>query len=124
MDLPFLWVGVISATFKGPGKTPALRELFIHLRRACGNILFPLRIFKGVSPPDDFVSTNVEIRSRATLGVTGRKEKGLTAMYLFFIFFMLRWFLYLLTMPLTGSSSFKKSDESDHLNNPSDDVVD
>ena len=104
MDLPFLWVGVISTTFKGSGKTPALRELFIHLRRACGNILFLLRIFKGVSPPDDFVSTNVEIRSRTSLGATSRKEKGLTAMCLLFIFFMLRWFLYLSTIPLTGSS--------------------
>ena len=26
MDLPFLWIGVISASFKGSGKAPVLRE--------------------------------------------------------------------------------------------------
>ena len=31
-----------------------------------------------MSPPDDFVSTNIEKTSRTSLGVTGRKEKGLT----------------------------------------------
>ena len=35
-----------------------------------------------MSPPDDFVSYNVEITSRTSLGVTGGKEKGLTVMYL------------------------------------------
>ena len=43
-----------------------------------------------------------------SLGVTGRKEKGLTVMYLLLIFFMLGWFLYLL----------------DHLTNPRDDAMD
>ena len=47
-----------------------------------------------MSPLDDFVSTNVEITSRVPLGVTVRKEKVLTVMYLLLIFFMLGWFLY------------------------------
>ena len=42
-----------------------------------------------MSPPDDFVSTNVEITSRKSLGVNRRKEKGLTVMSLLLIFFML-----------------------------------
>ena len=47
-----------------------------------------------MSQLDDFVSTNVEITSRVPLGVTVRKEKVLTVMYLLLIFFMLGWFLY------------------------------
>ena len=42
-----------------------------------------------MSPPDDFVPSNVEVTSRTSLAVTGRKEKGLTVMYLLLIFFML-----------------------------------
>ena len=51
--------------------------------------MFPFKILKGMSPPNDFVSSNVEITSRASLAVTGRKEKVLTVMYLLVIFFML-----------------------------------
>ena len=53
-----------------------------------------------MSPLDDFVSTNVEITSRVPLGVTVRKEKVLTVMYLLLIFFMLGWFLYSLIILL------------------------
>ena len=56
--------------------------------------MFPFKILKGMSQLDDFVSTNVEITSRVPLGVTVRKEKVLTVMYLLLIFFMLGWFLY------------------------------
>ena len=73
-----------------------------------------------MSAPDDFVSTNVEITSRISLGVTSRKEKGLTVMYLLLIFFILGWFLYLLTILLIGSGTFKDSDGFGHLNNPKD----
>ena len=77
-----------------------------------------------MSPPDDFVSSNVEITSSTSLGATGRKEKGLTAMYSLSIFFILGWFLYLLTILLNGSGSFNDSDEPHHLYNPRDDVMD
>ena len=73
-----------------------------------------------MSAPDDFVSTNVEITSRISLGVTSRKEKGLTIIYLLLIFFILGWFLYLLTILLIGSGTFKDSDGLGHLNNPRD----
>ena len=72
----FLWISVISFNFKGSGKSSVLRELFIHLHKTCGNILFPFKNLKGISPPEDFVLTNVEITSRTSLRVTGRKEKG------------------------------------------------
>ena len=62
--------------------------------------MFPFKILKGMSPLDDFVSTNVEITSRVPLGVTVRKEKVLTVMYLLLIFFMLGWFLYSLIILL------------------------
>ena len=77
-----------------------------------------------MSPPDDFVSSNVEMISRTSLTVTGRKEKGLSVMYLLLIFFMLGWLLYLLKILLIGSGSFIDSDESDHLNTVRDDVMD
>ena len=77
-----------------------------------------------MSPPDDFVSTNVKITSRTSLGVTGQKEKCLTVIYLLLIFFMLGWFLHLLTILMIGSGSFKKSDDSGNLNDPRDDVMD
>ena len=120
----FLWIGIIFAIFKGSGKASISRGSYIHLHSTCGNILFPFKIFKGMSPPDDFVSSNVEITSRTSLTVTGRKEKGLRVMCLFLIFFMLRWLLYLLKIPLIGSGSFIDSDESGHLNNVRDDVMD
>ena len=120
----FLWRSVISFNFKGSGKAPVLRESFIHLHSTCGNILFPFKILKGMSPPDDFVSSNLEITSRTSLAVTGWKEKGLTVMYLLLIFSMLGRFLYLLTILLIGSGSFNVSDVSGHLNNPKDDVID
>ena len=85
---------------------------------------FHFKILKGMSPPDDFVSTNVEITSRIYLGVIGWKEKDLTIMYLLLIFSMLGWFLYFLTILLLGSGSFKEPDESDHLSNPRHDVMD
>ena len=53
---------------------PVLRESFIHLHETCRNILFPFKILKEMSLPDDFVSSNVEITSRTSLGVTGRKK--------------------------------------------------
>ena len=68
-----------------------------------------------MSPSDDFVSNNVEIISRTSLRATGRKEKSLTVMYLLLIFFILEWFLYLLTILLIGSGSFKDSDESSQI---------
>ena len=74
-----------------------------------------------MSPPDDFISSNVEITSRKSLAVTGRKEKILSVMYLLLIFLMLGWLLYLLTILLIGSGSFN---DSGHLNNPRDDVMD
>ena len=72
MDLPFLWIGAITANFKGSGKAPVLRESFIHLHSTCGNSLFLYKILKEMSPPHDFVSSNVEITSRTSLAVTGR----------------------------------------------------
>ena len=98
--------------------------MFIHLHRTCGNILFPFKNLKGISPPEDFVLTNVEKISRTSLRVTGRKEKDLTVTYLLLIFLMLGWLLYLLTILLIGPGSFKELDESDHLNNPRDDAMD
>ena len=86
--------------------------------------MFLFKILKGMSPPDDFISFNIEITSRTFLAVTGRKEKGLTVTYLLLIFFMLGWFLYLLTILLIGSGSCNDSDESAYLNNPRDDVMD
>ena len=62
--------------------------------------MFPFKILKGMSPLDDFVSTNVEITSRVPLRVTVRKEKVLTVMYLLLIFFILGWFLYSLIILL------------------------
>ena len=109
---------------KGSGKAPVLREMLIHLHRTYKNILFSFKILNGMSPPDDFVSSNVEITSSTSLGATGRKEKGLTVMYSLSIFFILGWFLYLLTILLNGSGSFNDSDEPHHLNNPRDDVMD
>ena len=47
VDLPFLWMGVISHNFEDSENSPILRELFIHLQRTCGNILFPCKILKG-----------------------------------------------------------------------------
>ena len=44
-------------------------------------------MLKGMSPPDDFVLSNVEITSRTYLKVTGRNEKVLIVMYLLLIFF-------------------------------------
>ena len=91
----FLWIDVIFANFKGSGKAPVLRELFIHLHSTCGNILFPFKTLKAMSPPDDFVSSDVEITSRTSLVVTGQKGEGLTILYSLLI---LGWFLYLLTI--------------------------
>ena len=64
-----------------------------------------------MSLPDYFVSTSVKITSTTSLGVTGRKEKGF-GLDLVLIFFVLGWILYLSTILLTGSGSFKESDES------------
>ena len=69
-----------------------LRESFIHLRRTCENISLSFKTLKGMFPKDYFVSSNVEIISSTSLGVTGRKEKGLIVMYLPLIFFILGWF--------------------------------
>ena len=65
-----------------------------------------------MSPPEDFTSSNVEITSRTSLGVTSQtKKKGLNVMYLLLIFFIVGWFLYLLIIFLIGSGLFKDSDE-------------
>ena len=80
-----------------------------------------------MSPPDGVVSANVEITSSTSLGITGRKEKGLAVMYLLLILFLLGGEgggLHLLTILLIGSGSFKESNKSGHLTNPKDDVVD
>ena len=77
-----------------------------------------------MSSQDDFVSSHVEITSSTYLRVTGRNKKGLIVIYLLLVFFMLGWFLYLLTILLIGSGSFNNFDESGHLNNPRDDVMD
>ena len=110
--------------FKASGKATVLRESFIHLHSTCGSVLFPFETFKGMPPPDGFVSSNVEITSTTSLAVTGLKEKVLTVIYLLLNSFMLGWFLYLLTILLIGSGSFNDSDESGRLNNPRDDVMD
>ena len=77
-----------------------------------------------MSSQDDFVSSHVEITSSTYLRVTGRNKKGLIVIYLLLVFFMLGWFLYLFTILLIGSGSFNNLDESGHLNNPRDDVMD
>ena len=77
-----------------------------------------------MSSQDDFVSSPVEITSSTYLRVTGRNKKGLIVIYLLLVFFMLGWFLYLFTILLIGSGSFNNLDESGHLNNPRDDVMD
>lgn len=74
--------------------------------------------------PDDFASFTVEIISSIFVGVTGRNEKGLPVMYLALIFFIPWWFLYLLIILLIVSGSFNDLDESGHLSNPRDDVMD
>ena len=108
-----LWIDVISANFKGSGKKPAFRESFIGLHRTCGNILSSLKILKGTSTPDDFLSSNVKITSSTSLGVTVRNEKGIIVITLDFHYTGV--VLFLLTTLLIGSGSFNDSDESDHL---------
>ena len=79
-------VGVISANFEGSRKAPVATESFIHLHR----IFFSFKILKGMFPQENVsVSSNVEITSGTSLGVTGRKEKGLIVRYLLLIFFTL-----------------------------------
>ena len=68
-------IGVISANFKGSGKVPVSRESFNHLHSTCGKILFAFKILKGMSPPDDFVSSNVKLTLRTSLRVTVGKKK-------------------------------------------------
>ena len=115
MDPHFREQIVISANFKGSRKKSTLRESFIHLHRTCRNTqsLFKIlkglslfKILKGLSPPDDFSSSNAEIASSTFLGITGWRRKGSIEMYLPLIFFILGWFLYLLTILLIGSDSF------------------
>ena len=84
--------------------------------------MLSFKILKEMSPPDDFVSTNVKITSKTYLGVICWKEQDLTVMYLLLIFSM--WFLYLLAILFLGPGSFKESDESGHLSNPRHDVMD
>ena len=73
-----------------------------------------------MSPPDDYLSSNVETTSNILLGVPRQNERGLIVMYLLLISFVLGWFLYLLTIPLIDSGSIDNSNESGHLNNPRD----
>ena len=44
------------------------------------------------------LSSNVEITSSKSFGVTGWNEKGLTIIHLSLIFFILGWFLYLVSI--------------------------
>ena len=74
-----------------------------------------------MSPPDDFVSSDVEITSSTSLETTDWNEKELIVMYLPFIFFTLVWFLYLLTILLIRSASLNDSEES---GDPRDNVMD
>ena len=62
----------------------------------CRNIFLSFKM----SPPDDFISSNVEIPSITILEVTGWNEIELIVMYLLLIFVILGWFLYLLTILL------------------------
>lgn len=45
------------------GKAQVLRESFVYLNKAYGKALFSFKIFKGMSWPDDMVSSNVELTS-------------------------------------------------------------
>ena len=57
-------------------------------------------------------------------GVTGRYEKGSIVNHLLLIILVLWRFLYLLAILLIGSDSFNKSNESGHLKNPNNGVID
>ena len=83
-----------------------------------------MRSLIKMSPPDDFVSSDVEITSSTSLETTDWNEKELIVMYLPFIFFTLVWFLYLLTILLIRSASLNDSEESGHSNDPRDNVMD
>ena len=94
MDLPFLWIGVISASFKGSGKAPVLREsLSIYI----GLVEIFCVLLKSLTE----CPRHVEITS----------IKKVNSIVFVLVFFMLGWFLYLLTILLIGSSSFKGTDE-------------
>ena len=80
-----------------------------------------MRSLIKMSPPDDFVSSDVEITSSTSLETTDWNEKELIVMYLPFIFFTLVWFLYLLTILLIRSASLNDSEES---GDPRDNVMD
>ena len=67
---------------------PVLRKSFIHLHGTCGNILFPFKILKEMSLPDDFVSSNVEITLKDIFGSNWLEKNDLTVMYLLLIFFL------------------------------------
>ena len=80
-----------------------------------------MRSLIKMSPPDDFVSSDVEITSSTSLETTDWNEKELIVMYLPFIFFTLVWFLYLLAILLIRSASLNDSEES---GDPRDNVMD
>ena len=80
-----------------------------------------MRSLIKMSPPDDFVSSDVEITSSTSLETADWNEKELIVMYLPFIFFTLVWFLYLLTILLIRSASLNDSEES---GDPRDNVMD
>ena len=80
-----------------------------------------MRSLIKMSPPDDFVSSDVEITSSTSLETTDWNEKELIVMYLPFIFFTLVWFLYLLTILLIRSASLNDSEQS---GDPRDNVMD
>ena len=78
-----------------------------------------------MSPPEDFTSSNVEITSRTSLGVTSQTKKKRFKCNVFALDFLYSGgFLYLLIIFLIGSGLFKDSDESGHFYNPRDDVMD
>ena len=83
-----------------------------------------MRSLIKMSPPDDFVSSDVEITSSTSLETTDWNEKELIVMYLPFIFFTLVWFLYLLTILLIRSASLASLNDSEESGDPRDNVMD
>lgn len=62
---------VIFAGFKGSENKSLLRESLTHLYNTFGNILISFKFLKGMSPPGNILSSNVEISSSRYSGVTG-----------------------------------------------------
>ena len=62
---------------------------------------FSFDICIGISPPTDLFVVKSLITFLTSSVVTGRKENLLIFLYFFFIFFMLGWLKYFLTISLT-----------------------